>query len=106
MQQKRRITRQWEALNRLRKRHAAAEARAAADNARLGDEYRHVTRAFNHLQSKFRHFKAADLARFERVRAAGRPAGAWVHRWAGRERGASLAGILMSSGMGEHKSCE
>ncbi|KAL4436661.1 hypothetical protein ABPG75_003800 [Micractinium tetrahymenae] len=68
MQQKRRITRQWEVLNRLRKRHAAAEARAAAENARLSDEYQHVTRAFNHLQSKFRHFKAADLARFERVR--------------------------------------
>ena len=50
MQQKRRITRQWEVLNRLRKRHAAAEARAAADNARLSDEYQHVTRAFNHLQ--------------------------------------------------------
>ncbi|KAL4435227.1 hypothetical protein ABPG77_001909 [Micractinium sp. CCAP 211/92] len=69
LQQKRRITRQWEALSRLRKRHAAAEARAGVENARLSDEYRHVTAAFNHLQSKFRHFKAADLARFERVHA-------------------------------------
>ncbi len=71
LQQKRRITRQWEALSRLRKRHAAAEARAGVENARLSDEYRHVTAAFNHLQSKFRHFKAADLARFERVRQQG-----------------------------------
>lgn len=110
-QQKRRITRQWEALNRLKKRceggkgaglawlslavvsalllhsivitilaprpascplhpcsHAASDGRAAADNARLGDEYRAVTRAFTHLQSKYAHFKAADLGRFSRVR--------------------------------------
>lgn len=67
MQQKRKITRQWEVLNRLRKRHVAAESRAAAENARLSDEYQNVTRAFNHLQSKFRHFKAADLIRFEKV---------------------------------------
>ena len=39
MQQKRRITRQWAALNRLRKRYAALDARCAADNVRLGDEY-------------------------------------------------------------------
>ena len=67
LQQKRRITRQWAALNRLRKRYAALDARCAADNARLGDEYTQVARAFNHLQSKFRRFKAADLARFEQV---------------------------------------
>ncbi|KAI3426074.1 hypothetical protein D9Q98_008042 [Chlorella vulgaris] len=68
LQQKRRITRQWAALNRLRKRHAAADARCAADNVRLSDEYQQVARAFNHLQSKFRRFKAADLSRFEQVR--------------------------------------
>jgi hypothetical protein len=67
LQQKRRITRQWAALNRLRKRHAAADAHCAADNVRLSDEYQQVARAFNHLQSKFRYFKAADLSRFEQV---------------------------------------
>jgi hypothetical protein len=68
-QQKRKVTRQWEVLARLKKRHAAADARAAADNARLSDDYQAVARAFNHLQSKFRHFKAADLARFDKARA-------------------------------------
>ena len=66
-QQKRRITRQWEVLNRLRARHAAAEARAGAEGGRLGAEYAGVARAFSHLQGKFRHFKAADLARFQRA---------------------------------------
>ncbi|PRW34068.1 Dynein regulatory complex 1 isoform C [Chlorella sorokiniana] len=76
VQQKRKITRQWEVLNRLKKRYAALDARAAADNSRLSDEYQAraaayyaVTRAFNQLQSKFRHFKAVDLARLEQVRA-------------------------------------
>lgn len=105
LHQKRRITRQWEVLARLKKRcggsgrlrwaglpqllrlricpcitpptthpphhlprrYAAADARAAADNARLSDEYTAVARAFAHLQRKVRHFEAADVARFEQV---------------------------------------
>ena len=122
LHQKRRITRQWEVLARLKKRcaarlqqrwacakpgpadlaagspfaprsthaqhasargpcrYAAADARAAADNARLSDEYQGVTRAFAHLQRKVRHFKAADLARFEQVggRVLAGVGGGWV----------------------------
>ncbi len=37
------------------------------ENMKLADEYQRVTRAFNHLQSKYRHFKAADLQRFGKV---------------------------------------
>ena len=66
-QQKRKVTRQWEVLARVKKRHEALEGRAAADNAQLSDEYMRVTRAFAHLQAKYRHFKAADLAKFEQV---------------------------------------
>ena len=75
-QQKRKITRQWEVLARLKQRHAAGDARAAADNARLSEEYQAVARAFNHLQSKFQHFKAADLARFDKA-----SSGAGSNRW-------------------------
>jgi hypothetical protein len=67
LHQKRRITREWAALNRLRKRYAAADAQHAADNTRLSDEYQHVARAFNHLQHQSRRCKAANRARFEQV---------------------------------------
>lgn len=67
--QKRRITSEWAALNRLRKRFAMANKQHAADNARLSDEFQHVVRAFNHLQCQSGHRKAANRARFEQVQA-------------------------------------
>ena len=66
-QQKRRVTRQWEVLARVKQRHAVLERRAAAENTQLAEEFLGVTRAYAHLQAKCRHFKAADAAKFEQV---------------------------------------
>lgn len=51
----------------LQKRHTAMDKRCVEENLRLADEYQRIMRAFNHLQTKYRHFKAADLARFAKV---------------------------------------
>jgi hypothetical protein len=55
------------AARNVQKRFAALDKRFIEDNLKLADEYHRVTRAFNHLQSKYRHFKAADLLRFSKV---------------------------------------
>lgn len=67
LQQKRKVNRHWEVLAKLKKRYSDLDRRFVQANARLTDEYQHVTQAFNHLQSKYLHFKAADHQKFEQA---------------------------------------
>uniref|UniRef100_V9KF21 Dynein regulatory complex protein 1 n=1 Tax=Callorhinchus milii TaxID=7868 RepID=V9KF21_CALMI len=66
-QQKRRITRQQDTLNRLKSKLAKQEKMYQEENQTLTDGYNRVVEQYKDIQSKIRHFAAVDAKNFEDV---------------------------------------
>lgn len=66
-QQKRKLARLKDALSGLMKKYSTSDKAFKQRNAELTEEYRRITKQYRDLQHKFRHFEAADNAKFQEV---------------------------------------
>ena len=66
-QQKRKIARQRDLLSNLKNRYADSDKKYQEENLKLTEEYKRITEQFKDLQNKYKHFRAADMRKFEEV---------------------------------------
>ncbi|CAM9701106.1 unnamed protein product, partial [Laminaria digitata] len=65
--QKRKLSKLKDALSGLVQRYQETDARDKKRNEELTEEFRRITKQYNDMQAKFRHFEVADNSRYDQV---------------------------------------